>query len=128
MVYREVARKLNIDEISYYNGPVHYLPHHEVHKPDSVSTPLRIVFNSSSSYLGHILNDYFAKGPDVLNNMTAILIRFRQHAVAIVADIKKMYNSVRISELDQHTHRFLWRDLETDREPDNYVLTTVTFV
>ncbi|XP_066941064.1 uncharacterized protein [Macrobrachium rosenbergii] len=122
-----VARKLNVDEISNYNGPVHYLPHHEIHKPDSVSTPLRIVFNSSSSYFGHVLNDYFAKGPDVLNNMIAILIRFRQHAVAIIADIKKMYNSVRISELDQHTHRFLWQDLETDREPDHYVLTTVTF-
>ncbi|XP_064082955.1 uncharacterized protein LOC135198965 [Macrobrachium nipponense] len=89
MVHREVARKLNIDEISNYNGPVHYLPHHEVHKPDSVSTPLRIVFNSSSSYLGHVLNDYFAKGPDVLNNMIAILIRFRQHAVAFVAILRK---------------------------------------
>ena len=59
--------------------------------------------------------------------MVGILIRFRQHAVAIVADIKKMYNSVRISELNQHTHTFLWRDLETDRDPDHYVLTTVTF-
>ena len=127
MVHRGVARKLNIDELNNYNGPVHYLPHHEVHKPDSSSTPLRIVFNSSSSYFGHVLNDYFAKGPDVLNSMIGILIRFRQRAVAIVADIKKMYNSVRISELDQHTHRFLWRDLETDREPDHYALTTVTF-
>lgn len=100
MVHRGVARKLNIDELNNYNGPVHYLPHHEIHKPDSASTPLRIVFNSSSSYFGHVLNDYFPKGPDVLNNMTDILIRFRQRAVAIVADIKNMYNSVRISQPD----------------------------
>ena len=127
MVHRGVARKLNIDEMNNYNGPVHYLPHHEINKPDSSSTALRTVFNSSSSYFGHVLNDYFAKGPVVLNNMIGILIRFRQRAVAIVADIKKMYNSVRISEVDQHPHRFLWRNLETDREPDHYVLTTVTF-
>ncbi|XP_068203603.1 uncharacterized protein [Palaemon carinicauda] len=127
MVHRGVARKLIIDEMSSYNGPIHYLPHNEIHKPDSVSTPLRIVFNSSSSYLGHVLNDYFAKGPDVLNSMIARLIRFRQHAVVIIADIKKMNKTVRISEHDQHTCRSLWRDLETDKEPDHYVLTAVTF-
>ena len=30
-------------------------------------------------------------------------------------------------ERNQHVHRFLWRNLEDDREPDVYVKTVVTF-
>ncbi|XP_045117673.1 uncharacterized protein LOC123508205 [Portunus trituberculatus] len=69
MVSRGVARKLTKEEIKNYKGPVHYLPHHEVLKPESKSTPIRIVFNSSASYMGHILNEYYAKGPDVLRDL-----------------------------------------------------------
>ena len=38
-----------------------------------------------------------------------------------------MYHTIKISVLDQHTHRFLWRDLESGGPPDHYVLTSVTF-
>ena len=34
---------------------------------------------------------------------------------------------MRIPEADQHTHRYLWRDLDTEKEPDVYVKTVVTF-
>ncbi|XP_071519126.1 uncharacterized protein [Panulirus ornatus] len=127
MVERGVARKLTTDEIKDYQGPVHYIPHHEILRPDSKSTPIRIVFNSSASYMGHVLNDYYAKGPDMLCDLFGILLRFRQSPVAIVGDISKMYNSVLLSEADKMTHRFLWRDMNTTREPDHYCLQTVTF-
>ena len=55
------------------------------------------------------------------------MLRFRQGYTGIVADIKKMYNSVKIGKLEQHTHIFLWRDMNTSVNPDHYVLTTVTF-
>ena len=90
MVNREVARKLSKDEIDNYKGPVHYISHHEVLKPDSKSTPVRIVFNSSANYMGHVLNDYWAKGPDLLNNLLGVLIRFRENEVAFMGDISKM--------------------------------------
>lgn len=107
MVSRGVARKLTNEEITNYQGPVHYLPHHEILKPESKSTPIRIVFNSSASYMGHILNEYYAKGPDILGDLWGILIRFLQRPVAMAGVISKMYNSVIISELDKMTHRFL---------------------
>ena len=42
------ASKLTEKEIEDHKGPVHYIAHHAVHRPDSTSTPVRIVFNSSS--------------------------------------------------------------------------------
>lgn len=44
-----------------------------------------------------------------------------------MGDIAKMYHSVRLSQLTQHTHRFVWRDMYMDEEPDHYILTSVTF-
>lgn len=110
-----------------YKGSVFYLPHHEVHKADSRSTPLRIVFNSSAPYMGCSLNEFLAKGPDCLSNVLGVLLRFRQGFIGLIGDIRKMYNSFQISSLDQYYHRFLWREMNTKRKPDQYTLTTVTF-
>ena len=57
MLQRGVARKLTQTELDEYDGPVHYLNHHEVLKPESTSRPCRIVFNSSARYQGHSLNN-----------------------------------------------------------------------
>ena len=127
MISKGVARKLSNEEVQDYKGPVHYIHHHEVLKPESSSTPLCIVFNSSASYMGQKLNDFWAKGPDILNSLLGVLFRFRQNTVAIAGDISKMYHTVKLSTLDEHTHRFVWRDLDSNRPPDHYVLTTVTF-
>ena len=127
MINRGTAEKLEQTMINNYCGPIHYIPHHEIHKPSSLSTPLRIVFNSSSSFAGHVLNDYYAKGPDVLNNMLGVLLRFRVGLIAVTGDIKKMYNAIYTSVIDQHTHRFLWRNMITNKPPDHYILKRVTF-
>ena len=47
--------------------------------------------------------------------------------MALIGDIKKMYHSVKTSELDQHTHRFLWHDMDTTKEVDTYFITTISF-
>ena len=106
MVQRGVARKLTKEELNNYKGPIYYISHHEVLKPDSKSTPVRIVFNSSANYMGHVLNEYWAKGPDLLNSLLGILARFRENEVAFIGDITKMYHTVKTTVLDQHTHRF----------------------
>ena len=126
MIERKVAEKLTANELKEYRGPYYYLSHHEVLKAGS-STPFRIVFNSSFKYHGHNLNDYWAKGPSLLNNLIGILLRFRERKIAMTGDIKKMYHSIKLSKLDQHTHRFLWRDCEVKRKPDTYIMKSVSF-
>ena len=121
------SRKLSKQEFEGYRGPVHYISHHEVLRPESKSTPVRIVFNSSAVLRGHRLNDYWMKGPDLLNDLFGVVLRFRKNELAFIGDISKMYHRIRIPEADQHVHRFLWRNLQTDREPDVYVKTVLTF-
>ncbi|XP_068704062.1 uncharacterized protein [Montipora capricornis] len=121
----QFARKLTPKEIKEWKGPVHYIAHHAVSRPEK-STPVRIVFNSSASYAGHALNDYWYKGPDFLNNLFGVVMRFRENPVAICGDIAKMYHMIEIPEDDQHVHRFLWRNFEVNRQPDIYVKTVLT--
>ena len=126
MIDRNVARKLNQEEIDNYEGPWYFLNSHLVRNPESSSTPWRLVFNSSAKFHGTTLNNFWAKGPDMLNNLLGVLLRFRKERVAVAGDIKKMYHTIKIEGVDQHTHRFLWRNME-DRAPDVYVMTSVSF-
>ena len=47
MIDRGVVHKHSGSKIREYDGPIHCISHHELLKPDSTSTPCRIVFNSS---------------------------------------------------------------------------------
>ena len=89
MMKRSVACPISEWEMLYYPEAIHYIPHHEVLKSNSTSTPVSIVINSSASYMGHVLNDYWPKGTNLLNDMMGVMLRFRQYKVAIVGDIKK---------------------------------------
>ena len=72
---------------------------------------MRIVFNYSAVFRGHHLNDYWMKGPDLLNDLFEVVLRFRENEVAFIGDVSKMYHRIHIPEADQHAHRFLWRNL-----------------
>ena len=113
MVKMNFCRKLSENEVKNYKCPVHYIPHHAVIRPEKKSTLVRIVFNSSSVFQDHKLNDYWKKGQDLL---FGVVLRFREKEVALVGAISKMYHRILIPERDQHVHRFLWRNLETSRE------------
>ena len=87
--------------------PLWYLPHHAVLHPRKPGK-VRVVFDAAAQHRGSSLNDYLLSGPDLNSNLTEVLIRFRQHPVAITADIKAMFHQVAVPEQDRDALRFLW--------------------
>ncbi len=70
------------------------------------------------------MNDLLLKGPDVLNPIRAVLLRFRIGVYAVLGDIRNMYNSVWLEDREMHLHRFLWRDSQNE-EIGEYAVTRV---
>ena len=107
-------------ETSPEDAPVWYLPHHPVmspHKPGKV----RIVFDCAAKHRGVSLNDVVSQGPDLTNNLLGVLLRFRQHPVALMSDIEAMFHQVRVPAEQRDTLRFLWwKDGDLDLQPSVY--------
>jgi len=83
-----------------------YVPHHVVYHPKK-SDKLRVVFDSVS-YDGIRLNDHL-QGPDLMNTLTGVLLRFRQHPIALICDVKKMFHQFHVCEADRDLLRSLWQ-------------------
>ncbi|XP_048035062.1 uncharacterized protein LOC125260633 [Megalobrama amblycephala] len=124
MVERGAAVKLTKDALDKWKGPIWYVSHLVAPNPHSVTTPVRLVWNSSQKFKGLSMNDLLLKGPDVLNPIRAVLLRFRKGVFGALGDIKKMYNSVWLEEQEMHLHRFLWRDTP-EGEIEEYAITRV---
>ncbi|XP_026053029.1 uncharacterized protein LOC113039346 [Carassius auratus] len=93
-----------------------FIPHHMVIHNDKN----RLVFNCSFQYKGMNLNESLLPGPVLGPSLLGVLIRFREHSVSVSGDVKGMFHQVRLLEQDRPILRFLWRDMERDREPDIY--------
>ncbi|XP_073967400.1 uncharacterized protein [Choristoneura fumiferana] len=104
-----------------------YLPHHAVVRDDKETTKVRIVFNASSAGAnGVTLNDGLLTGPTLQEDLRDILLRWRTHKVAYVADIIKMYRQIGVHEADTNYQRIVWRS-DPLKPIEDYRLLTVTF-
>lgn len=93
-----------------------YIPHHMV----SHNGKNRVVFNCSFTYKGENLNDLLLPGPTLGSSLLGVLVRFREHRVAISGDIKAMFHQVHLLTEDKPLLRFLWRDLKSESPPEVY--------
>ena len=107
-LHRGVAVKLSKEEMDSWSGAAQYITHHGVLK-DSVTTPLRVVTNSSFNNGGNSLNSCLASGPNSLNPMLDVMLRFRSYPIAIHFDLSKAYNTLRTGLTERHLRRFVWR-------------------
>ena len=103
------------------------LPHFPVLRPEKATTKTRIVFDASAKYEGLSLNDFIHCGPELQNELTDVLLRFRKEPVALMCDISEMYLQIGIAQNDRQYHRMLWRDLDTARQPDIHQFKRVVF-
>ena len=104
-----------------------FLPHFPILRPDKDTTKTRIVFDASAKYQGMSLNDAIYQGPKLQRNLFDVLLRFRRQPVAVVCDIAEMYLRIGIATEDKPYHRFLWRGIDTNRQPDIYEFDRVVF-
>jgi hypothetical protein len=98
-------------EIEKRPGRIHYLPHRAVLKPESKTTPVRPVFDASCK-VGRTpsLNDCLEKGPNLLELIPSILMRFRMGRIGVTSDIRKAFLIIELNEEDRDSVRFLWWD------------------
>ena len=73
------------------------------------------------------LNKAFLAGLDLLNNLTGILLRFRNHKVAIAADSEAMCHQVRVPKSDAEALRFLWQEGLLESDPEMYQMVVRIF-
>ena len=66
-----------------------------------------VVFDCAAKYKGTSLNSQLLQGPDLTNSLFIVLTRFCQE-VAMMANIKRMFNQVKVDPRDIDALRFLW--------------------
>ena len=86
-----------------------YLPHHPVINPNKPEK-VRRVLNGAAKFHGSSLNKSLLTGPDLLQNLIHVLLRFRQHQFAVSADIEGMFLQVGVPDCDKPSMRFLRRE------------------
>ena len=104
-----------------------FLSHFPIVRPDRTTTKTRIVFDASGRYQGVSLNDVICQGPKLQRDLFHVLLRFRKHPVALVCEIAEMYLRIEIPPEDRPFHRFLWRDLDQQKVPEEYEFSRVVF-
>ena len=81
------------------------IPHHPVinpRKPEKV----RVVFDCTARSHNTSLNENLMTGPDLVNKLVKVLLRFREDKIAIVSDIEAMFYQVLVSPEDRDSLRF----------------------
>ncbi|OXA53364.1 Cytochrome P450 4C1 [Folsomia candida] len=115
-IFSEWEKEGFIDEVKVdSDSPCHYLPHRAVIKPESQTTPVRPVFDASCKVgRSPSLNDCLEKGPNLLELIPAILLRFRKKKIGVISDVRKAFQMIQVAEKDQDYQPFLWwKNMET---------------
>ena len=126
-VAKGYARKLTPDESAIPTKKQWFLPYHAGLNPNKPGK-VRMFMDAKAKYNNVSLNDKLLVGPELLNNLCGVLLRFREERVALLANIESMFNQCQITEEDQQPLRFLWRNLETKQSPDVYQMLVTILV
>ncbi|XP_055585132.1 uncharacterized protein LOC129737984 [Uranotaenia lowii] len=108
-------------------SPQFFLPHHAIHRPESTTTKIRVVFDGSCRGSTHLcLNDVLYTGHSVQPALYATVINFRMPLYVVTADIEKMFRQIWVHHEDRKFQQILWRARPS--EPiSTYTLNTVTY-
>ena len=121
------AEEVPQEDLEKPQNQVFYMPMHVVRKDSSTTTKVRTVFDASATTsTGISLNSTLMVGPTVHPPLIDVLIRFRNHRIAMIANVSRMYRAILLTEADKDLHRFVWRD-GPDEPLRDYRMTRLTF-
>ena len=86
-----------------------------------------VVFDGAAECEGTSLNKHLLKGPNYLVSLSGVMLRYREHPVALGADIEKMYHQVRVREEDKQAYRFVYRAPGNNQAPRTYEMQVHVF-
>ncbi len=93
------------------NAPLnegHLIPHRPVFK-ESTTTPVRPVFDASCKQGRNTsLNECLYKGPNLIELIPTMMLRFGERKVGVCADIRKAFQMIKVRQEDQQFQRILW--------------------
>ena len=110
------CRRLTNAEASARSPKTWFLSHHPVTSPNKPGK-VRVVFNAAGEVDGVSLNSTLVTGPDMMNSLTGVLMRFRVGRYAIAADIEAYFHQVRVPPDDADSLRFYWTDDLDSNDP-----------
>ncbi|XP_073819921.1 uncharacterized protein [Musca autumnalis] len=120
------VRKLPPEEVRVSSERKWYLPHFGVINPNKPGK-LRLVFDAAAKVNNISLNSELLKEPQNIAPLLSILYNFRRGQVAVGADICEMFHQVKIQPSDRISQRFLWRDGNQNKPPDDYEMQVMIF-
>jgi hypothetical protein len=94
------------EERNVPDGQAWWIPVFPVRHPKK--RKLRLVFDSSASFLGVSLNDRLLQGPDQGNRVFGVLVRFREGEIGFVADVESMFHAFHLDPAHRNFLRFFW--------------------
>jgi hypothetical protein len=110
-VFKEWRAEGIIEAVPVVHEEGHYLLHKPIVKEASLTTKMRPVFDASAREVGSpSLNDCLKEGPNLIELIPAVLLRFRERRVGVSADIKKPFLQISVNPVDREYLRFLWWD------------------
>ncbi len=109
-----IIERVSVPDEDRYNEDGLYWAMFPVINKKSETTPVRPVMDGAAKCLGppgkkKSINDVcFSKGPNLINDLTQVLTRFRRYNVGIMGDVSKMFLKVQVPEEYRKYYRFLW--------------------
>ncbi|GFS81484.1 transposon Tf2-6 polyprotein [Trichonephila clavipes] len=101
----EVIEKMPKEKIGKSS---YYLPHIGIFKKNSTATVRPVIETSCRVKNVPSLNDCLEKGPNLIEQIPSLLMKFCLNAIGVISNIKKAFLQISVAEKDQDFLSFLW--------------------
>ena len=91
------------EDVGYFN------PHFPVVREGKATSKVHPVMDATNNGGRKSLNDAVHIGPKVINDLSTVLMHFREFPVVVCADIREMYLQIELRPEDKPYHKILWR-------------------